>query len=258
MENQNVNMQNNENWENHERSRVRGKIAGGFLIVCIGLLFLARELGVYIPGWIFSWQVFLIALGVVIGIKHNFRKPSWFILMLIGSAFLISDFFPTIGFRPFLWPILIILIGFFIILKSFKKNNSPFGEDNCRRDSKCNYSGESMNDDFIKSNVVMGGVKKNILSKNFKGGEIANIFGGTEINLSQADFEKTATIEIKNVFGGTKLVVPANWKIHSEIDTIMGGVEDKRPPQSLMGADINKVLVLKGSLIFGGIEIVSY
>src|SRR5204863_7230856 len=84
-------------------------------------------------------------------------------------------------------------------------------------------------EDFIDSTAVMGGVKKNVLSKKFRGGDITNVFGGTELNLMQADFEGTASLELTQVFGGTKLIVPANWQIKSDFVTVFGSIEDKRP-----------------------------
>jgi predicted membrane protein len=105
----------------------------------------------------------------------------------------------------------------------------------------------------------MGSVKKNILSKNFKGGEITNVFGGSEVNLSQADIEKTATLELVNVFGGTRLIIPANWEVHSELVSVFGNIEDKRNIQpNLKLRKCTKVLVLKGNTFMGGIEIKSY
>ncbi len=58
--------------------------------------------------------------------------------------------------------------------------------------------------DFLDAISVFGGVKKNIMTKNFKGGEIINFMGGSENNLTQADFNGTIKIDTTNIFGGTK------------------------------------------------------
>ena len=42
-------------WENNHK---RGKFFAGLLIVGAGCLFLAREMGVLLPHWLFSWQMF--------------------------------------------------------------------------------------------------------------------------------------------------------------------------------------------------------
>src|SRR5690606_24157016 len=98
---------------------------------------------------------------------------------------------------------------------------------------------------------IFGGSNKNILSKNFKGGNVVNIFGGSDLNLSQADIKGKAVLEITAIFGGTKLIVPSNWDVRPEIVTVFGGIEDKRQI-SPASETPEKILVLKGTVIFGG------
>jgi predicted membrane protein len=112
-------------------------------------------------------------------------------------------------------------------------------------------------EDYINSTSIFGGTKKNILSKNFKGGNITNVFGGTEIHLGQADIQGTAVIETTTIFGGTKLIIPSNWTVKSQAAVIFGGVEDKRAVVPTPDAS-EKILVLKGTVMFGGIDIRSY
>ncbi len=113
-------------------------------------------------------------------------------------------------------------------------------------------------EDYVNATSVFGGTKKNILSKNFKGGEIVNIFGGTELNLSQADINGEAVIEMTTIFGGTKLIIPSNWTVKSDAAIIFGGIEDKRPVSPIDESTHRKILRLKGTVIFGGIDIKSY
>jgi hypothetical protein len=263
------NKQNDESWNEIEKSHRRGKIIGGLLIVTTGFLFLARELGVEMPVWLFTWKVLLIALGVLTAVKHKFMHPGWIILIAVGGAFLLNDIYPEMNIKPILWPSLIIIAGLIIM---FKPRRRSFGRyrNHWRKYHKYhhkhyreygNYSNreEPTNDDFIDSTAVMAGVKKNILTKNFKGGEITNVFGGSEINMSQADFEGTAKLEITQVFGGTKLIVPANWEIRSEQTvTVFGSIEDKRASHPNTSGEPAKVLIITGVTVFGGIDIRSF
>ena len=116
----------------------------------------------------------------------------------------------------------------------------------------------SSSDEYLEVNSVFGSVQKNIISKNFKGGDINVVFGGAEVNLSKADIDGTVILEINTVFGGTQVIVPTNWELKSELDVVMGGVEDKRPIDKDGSVVSGKVLILKGSVVFGGIELRSF
>jgi len=260
----------NEIWSKMEKEHRRGKIFGGVLIVVAGSLFLAKELGAEIPNWIFTWKMFLIAVGLIIGVKHKFMHPGWLILVLVGGAFLVSDLYPGIALKPILWPVLVILFGLFIIFKPRRKSRERYWKKWQKHHAHHHrrhrhYRGEddwcmevtNSSEETLDYTAFMGGIKKNILSKNFKGGEIVAVFGGTEINLLQADFESSATLDITCVFAGVKLIVPANWEVNSELVSAFGSVEDKRSVQPKTEGAV-KTLVLKGSVFFGGIDIRNY
>ncbi len=249
-----------------------GRILSGFVLIGFGLIFLAKQLGILFPEWLFTWPVFLIALGIYVGAKHLFRNPGWIFMVLVGSVFLISDVFPEFEFQKFLWPLLFIVAGLLVVFKPFKGrvhrfnrfhnryNRRGAGPDEQDKDyarSYCERASDT-DEDMLESVTILGGVKKNVLSKNFKGGEVICIMGGAEINLSQADIQGTVALEMIQIFGGAKLIVPANWEIRSEAMVILGGIEDKRAQMIDRAASQNKILIIKGTCVFGGIDIRSY
>ncbi|HUR67310.1 MAG TPA: LiaF domain-containing protein, partial [Chitinophagaceae bacterium] len=240
----------------------------GFFILLIGVAALLRNTLTDVPEWVFSWPMFLVALGLFIGLKHKFKGGAWFLMILIGSAFLINRVYPDIAIRQYIFPGILILIGGMLILRprrvhcqekvmGQKKNslNSGIKEEPTTEETYPNE--KDYKEDFVDSTSLFGGSKKNIISKNFKGGDLISIFGGTELDLTRADFKGTAVLELTTIFGGTKLVVPADWTVKSEAVTIFGGLEDKRNMQTVTD-NPEKVLLLKGTVIFGGTEIKSY
>ena len=86
---------------------------------------------------------------------------------------------------------------------------------------------------------------------------MVNIFGGSEIDLTQADMQAPAVLEVTALFGGATLIVPSNWAIKSEAFTLFGGISDKRKIGPLTHS-AQKTIILKGTMIFGGMEIKSY
>ena len=267
-------------WEDRRRRwkerRERRGVSGdshmwtGVFILLIGVAALIRTTVEGIPVWVFSWPMFLVALGLFIGMKHGFRGGAWFILMLVGGAFLYNKINPDIAIRQYIWPAALILIGGMLILRprrcydrnrdkeTDQKKNSPEPFVDVTAGVEESYeTPKDYKEDFVDSTSFFGGAKKNIISKNFRGGDLVNIFGGTELDLTRADFKGTATIELTTIFGGTKLIIPSNWTVKSEAVTIFGGMEDKRNLQTLTDSS-EKTLVLKGTVIFGGIEIKSF
>ena len=244
--------------------RIRGsRVGSGMFLVLAGLLLLAYKMGAPLPGWIFTWPVLLIGIGLLTGIKSRFHNPGSFILILIGSVFLIDQSVPGIDIGNYIAPIILIGLGILFILRP---RHHSFGRYRKERWQKTfaesemntnNFTSSKENEEYIDVHSVLGGVKKNIQSKNFKGGEIVCFLGGAEINMMQADIQGTVILEINNVFGGTKLIIPANWQVQIEISATFGGVEDKRNFQNNT-PDQDKKIILKGSCLFGGIEIANY
>jgi len=231
----------------------------GVFILLIGVVALIKVSVFNVPDWVFSWQMLLIALGLFIGLRHLFRGVAWFILMLVGGAFLLNEIYPELTFRKYMWPVALIVVGAFFILRPRRRwHDGDSGEKKTIVGFEPSPDpGTFTREDFVDSTSVFGGSKKNIISKNFRGGDLVNIFGGTELDLTQADFQGTAVIELTTIFGGTKLVVPSNWSVKSEAVTIFGGLEDKRKMQTVTESP-DKTLLLKGTVIFGGIDIKSY
>jgi len=268
--NQSSNINWDEKFKEHQIRHRRGKIFGGIILFIIGAAFLAREMGTIFPEWLFTWQMGLIVLGLFVGIKSSFRNFGWFVLMAVGGVYLIGDFVPGMHFKVYFWPIIIMLIGLAMIFKPRRR----YTEDYCRnrwerrwhrrhgnysgnRFSTCANDESSSSDDRVDMDGVFSGFKKNIISKDFKGGTISNVFSGGSLNLSQADINGTVVLELKQVFSGIKIIVPSNWEIQVDVNTMFGGVEDKRPHQTII-TNPEKVLVIKGNTVFGGIEIQNY
>jgi len=236
------------------KSETHGRVVAGLIIIIAGGLLLAQKMGAWFPDWIFSWQMLLIAIGFFVGAKRNFRPGGWLIPIFIGVVFLFDRFLPEMNLRPYFLPLILIIVGSVMILtpggrrmrRGWRKPQEP-----------SDFQGINSDVEVMESISIFGGVKKNIISKNFKGGEIITIFGGSEINLMQADIQGKVKLEIVQVFGGTKLIIPSNWQIQSELVSIFGDIQDTRL-SSKDSLDGNKILLIEGFSMMGGIHVKSY
>ncbi len=251
---------------NKEENREGSKMIAGVIIVAVGLALLLRNIGFLLPHWLFTWPMILILVGVYTGFKHNFKNNSWLIVTGIGAFFLIQKFIPSLHLEPYFWPLIIIAIGIIYILNPSKNfwNNSKQTKNYNIQDNIGTTSWQGFaksetvdgNDEF-KVSSIFSGVKRNIITKNFKQGQITCIFGGAEIDMTQADIQQSSVIRLDVAFGGVEILVPANWVVQNDIQGVFHGVEDKRY-NNTSTIDSSKVLILKGSCLFGGVEIKSY
>jgi predicted membrane protein len=263
--------------DDRQVGRGSGRIWAGLFLLIVGGVLLLDQMGFPLPDWLFSWHVLLIAIGLFAGLRSGFRGGSWLILILIGGFFLVQDNFPRIPLHRFLWPGLIILIGLIFIIRphhNYKSHMSDKMWDESRkfwRNRAHWYDLKSKNwqafaqrgteepyssEDFLDSTSVFSGVHKKIVSKNFKGGDVTNILGGTELDFTQADINGRVLLDVTQIMGGTKIIVPSHWEVRSEITAVFAGFEDKR--QQPIASNPDKLFILAGTSIFGGIELKNF
>jgi predicted membrane protein len=241
----------NENFPNHKQMK---KGAFGVIVILAGLLLLAFNFDILsgdLRHVIFSWQMLLITIGLVSLFTSESRTPG-LILVFIGGFFIIPEIFDFhISFIKLFWPLLLIGIGILIL---FRKG---FIHD--RWHSRRTMSGSVRIDEgYLNETNIFSGSKHKIVNQVFKGGRVSNIFGGTELDLTQATLgEGRNELVIDCIFGGVTVIVPSDWKVVLNMSSIMGGFSDKRTyiKESL---DPSRMLVIRGSAIFGGGEIKSY
>jgi len=257
-----------------------GNVTFGLVILIIGTVWLLKTMGVLIPGWVLSWPMVLIAIGIVVLVKHNFQSVGGAVLLLIGSYFLLKrEYLIPVEFEQYLLPVGLILLG--IIIMFHKRRRSYFLDDfvdwdykkKAVTDDPAANTGASwtqrftqggafsslFNDksDYIKLEAVFTSVQKRVLSKNFRGGKAFALFGGMEIDLSQADLGENPVLDVEISFSGLKLILPPHWDVQLDVTNMFAGVEDKRVyPQTT--SDASKVLIIKGTVVFGGLEIKSF
>jgi len=225
-----------------------GRLGFGIILILVGSLFLLDNLNLIpfdIMYNLFRWQTILIVIGLVLlATKPN--KGAGLVLLAIGVFFLLPDILhmPYFRFRLF-WPVLLIFLGFMYILR------------------QRGYSGRSSvvpdgSMDYLEDTNVFGGGEVVVTSKNFKGGKVTSIFGGSNYNLTSAKLaEGINIIDFFALFGGGTFVVPSDWNVRVEVTSVFGGFSDKRIPTKDKKEE-SKELYLKGFVLFGGGEIKGY
>jgi predicted membrane protein len=233
-----------------EASRVG--LIWGALIVAAGVALLLDHMGFIAIGSLFRfWPMTLIFFGV----GHLFTRSNqaWgAILIVVGAIFQLNNLGITHLRFADMWPVAIIAIGLVLMWGAMKPpivitSNSAGGSDN-------------LSPDMFNATAIFGGIERRIKSQAFRGGRATCIFGGAELDLRDANIDgDEATIEVNCIFGGAEIRVPDSWNVHSLSTPVLGGYSDKThisasPDQT--GAK-RKTLIVTGTVIFGGVEIVN-
>lgn len=239
-----------------KRSSVDRRAVAGLLLIAAGALLLldmSDMLPFNLRHYIISWKTLLIAIGLIT-LSNRENRTTGYILIGLGVLFWLPELMDyRVRLSTIFWPA--VLIGIGLIMLSRKGSSSSFTTRH-HVFSGSNRQGES-EEDLIDELAIFGGGNTRVTSQNFKGGKITAIFGGSDIDLKTATPAKEAcVIDVFTLFGGNKLIVSDDWKIKSEVVAIFGGFSDKR----IHSADRNpdKLMIVKGVVLFGGVEIKSY
>jgi predicted membrane protein len=246
----------------YNQPRHDGRIFAGLFLLIIGAGFIMKELSFpFFPNWLFTWPMILIAVGIYTGIRHQFRNIGWLIPVMIGGIFLFDQMDFGFDMHRFIVPAIIICVGLVMILRPKRSRNwqrpewSEWQREKIVAEAHGNAQDYS-SEDFFDSTAIFGAVKKVIISKKFKGGDVTCFMGGCEIDFTQADMTQPAVLDLSLVFGGGKIIVPSHWQVRNQITPVFGGIEDKR--QAPISNNPDKILILKGTCFFGGMEIKSF
>ena len=220
----------------------------GILIILAGLVLILHQMRILPPRLddvLISWQMLLIVIGVY-NLFFTQSRIAGIILIAIGGFFLLPEIYDLpYNFRRIFWPVLMILAGVLIIFRhSLSRKRSDINQ----------IQGGEM--EFIDEFNIFSGSEKKVSIKNFKGGKVTSIFGGSEIDLTDAELsDGTNVIELFYMFGGSEIRVPNDWIIINKVTVILGGFSDKRKVATTGQSDPKKTLILNGFVMFGGGEI---
>ena len=235
--------------------RHNSRILLGVLLVIIGLLFFADNF-LFIPfhltHYLFSLPGLFILIGIIILLNQR-DGGAGYVFLIIGLLWFASRYtgIPVKMIFFDFWPIILILLGLYIIFRRNGHKKVHVGSMN--EDEAKDFE---IGDDYIDEVAIFSGGKKIYSSKNLKGGKVTTIFGGIELDLLDCNLaEGRHFLDLTIIFGGFEIYVPKNWKVTVNLTPIFGGFDDKRRVDPNQVYEENKVLVIKGIVLFGGGEL---
>ena len=210
-------------------------------VIIIGAIFLLQSLNImHLGHFVGNWWPIILIVGGFLKLQNDDRRNGA-ILFIVGLVLLSATLdFINWGSIFKLWPLAILYVGVSMLLKAKGKPGLSFS------------TVSSIDNDFVNATAIFGGVEKSIHSDNFKGANIMALFGGVEIDLTEAKaVESGCVLNVTALFGGAELRVPKNWNVIVTGAPIFGGVEDK----SKGGTEDAINVTLNCTVAFGGLEI---
>lgn len=218
----------------------------GIVLVILGVIFGLNALNVtdidiFFDGW---WTLFII-VPCAIGLFTEKDKTGNLIGLIIGVVLLLAcqDIlrFDIIG--KLIFPVALVAIGIAMVLKYL------FGGKTKEQIKQINEKNGSVKQEYY---ATFSGQDISFSGEEFKGVTVSAVFGGIKCDLSGAVISSDVVINASAVFGGVDIIVPKEYNVKIDSNSIFGGVSDKRKVPYNPDAP---TVYINGSGIFGGVDI---
>ncbi len=225
----------------------------GLVFLSIGITMFLRvtgfELPFQVPPYVFSWKMILVVLGIFF-IVSDLNRSTGIILVVIGGVFLARDLF-DFSVRDLLTyaiPVIFLLAGFFLLFPHL------LGKKKYRRQGMVSDTGES-----LEAVHIFSSGSRMVKSETFRGGELVSIFASANVYFRDTKMVPGSNVlHVTCIFGGSEIHVPDDWLVRTECTTLFSDLSDKRFNKAEQEqTDEEKVLIIKGFLLFAGLEIKS-
>jgi hypothetical protein len=232
----------------HRRHQPRPPAFMGVALITLGTLFLLDNLGVLHARDLIRtyWPLLIVAWGAVrLAAGRGGERMIGLLAIGIGTVLLGNRLlgWGLNDWRLF-WPLILIAVGLNILFHGCRRRAStPHDEVT---EAATDLSSR------LKENATMSTVRRRNVSQAFRGGNLATFMGSIELDLSGARIDgEVAEIEVSVVMGNIELLIPRDWRVHSEVSLMLANLEDRSTPPV---AETTRLL-LRGSALMGNIEV---
>ena len=233
-------------WQRRHDLHSAVRFLPAIVLIAVGALFFLSNLHIIYMREVFSyWPVILIVVGVfkMVDSPSNHERTFGAIVFGVGASFLAHN----MGFLPMgmgqLWPLILIGVGILMLSERISGGRG-------------NQSAGMSAPGALAETAIFGGGKRKFNTPNFESAHLTAIFGGFEIDLRGSSMTgDSAVIVVDAIFGGAEIKVPDNWSVVMQGTGIFGGYSDSTTQPNAVQYPNPKQLFVKGSAIFGGVEV---
>jgi hypothetical protein len=195
---------------------------GGAILVLLGTILLASDLGYLHIRVAALWPLILVALGL------------WILFSRMGGQYHIG---------PSHW-------------SDWRTRQDAWAAPPGGPGSTPSGSASGISDSQFRQVSVLSGFKRRVTCQDFKYAHLGAVLGGFELDLRGAGIAgDEAVVEVACVLGGGEIRIPETWKLVIVADAVAGGVSDETHHPIDDPAKPPKRLILRGAAVFGGVVV---
>ena len=224
-------------------------IIWGIAIIALGIIFGGNALGlfnldIFFDGW---WTLFIIIPSVVSLITDKDKIMSLgFIAVGVILLLAAQDVFSYDVAWKVILAVFLVAAGLSIIIKSIFHSKND--QEVAKKVAEATKDGKTMDSQF----AAFSGSDRVYKDEVFAGSNVSAIFGGVNLDLRNAKFEKDTVIKAFALFGGIDIKVPEDVKVKLKSGFIFGGISDDRKSASEKG---KYTIYIDAAGGFGGVTI---
>ena len=223
-------------------------IVWGVAIIALGIIFGGNALGlfnfdIFFEGW---WTLFIIVPSLISLITEKDKLAS---LGFLAAGVILLLAAQNVFSYDVAWKIILavalVIAGLTIILKSVLHNKN---DEEVAKKVKDLGDGKTMDSQM----AVFSGSDRVYKDEVFSGSNVMAVFGGVNLDLMNAKFEKDTVIKAFALFGGIDIIVPDDVKVKIKSGFVFGGFSDDRKNVTEKGKHTIYIDAAGG---FGGVSI---
>jgi hypothetical protein len=242
-----------------------GRLVVAFGLILVGLLLLMPYIGFdwSLDLWDF-WPCIFILHGLSLLGRSEGRRADGWIWIFFGGLLLGSNLGLYRLHIGFVWPLLVIALGLMLLLRS--RPNGSFHEPARKPAGTAGPESESSNGFRYASEAsetpqilwVLGGTHHFIESRRFRNGQVTSVLSKGQVDLTRADIEGEAELDVLSLLGTIEVIIPEGWEIVMHGTSLIGDMKDdtgtaRGPGRAASPAA--KRLVVKGLALLGDVII---
>ncbi len=199
-------------------------IIWGIAIIALGVIFGGNALGLFDINVLFDgWCKLFFIVPSVCGLFTEKDKLSSLFVLAVGVILLLAA--QNVFSYDVAWKVivaaLLVVIGVGIMLKGiFRNHNDKEVEKKIRE-----FDEDKIADSQI---AIFSGSDRTYNGETFEGANLVAVFGGVDLDLSNAKFTKDTIIRAFALFGGIDIKVPEGVQVKVRSRFIFGGASDER------------------------------